>query len=153
MTISKVRTSAGSTLSICVTTLPATYDATGFGALTYVPVAEITDLGTIGAVYTVTKFAPLGSRQVVKRRGSFDPGTMNVKCGYSGTDAGQQAMLAALASDTSSSFKVVSQSGTTFFFTAQSSSSPVGFGTVDQIQTQDFVLDLDSSIVVTNITA
>lgn len=153
MSASKIRTSAGSTIAICVTTLPATYDAAGYGALTYVPVGEVSDLGTVGKVFTVTKFSPLGTRIVVKRKGSADPGTMTVKTGWSPTDAGQAALVVARDSDTSSSFKVTSQSGTIMYFTAQTSGTPIAFGTVDQITTQDFTLDIDSDFTFTNITA
>ncbi len=153
MTTSKVRTSAGSTIAICLTTLPATYDVTGFAALTYVPVSEVIDLGTIGKVYTVTKFAPLGSRSVVKRKGSYDNGTMAIKAGYSPTDAGQIAVQSARDSDTSSSYKLVTQSGSIYYFTAQTSGTPIGIGTVDQITTFDFTLDLDNDIIATNLTA
>lgn len=151
-TVSHVRTSAGSTISICAATLPATYDIPGFSALTYVPVAEITDLGSLGKTYTVTKFMPLGSRSVVKRKGSYDNGTMTVKGGYSPTDAGQQAIQAGRDSDTSSSFKMVTQSGTTYYFTSQVSSYVIGTGTVDQITDITIALDIDNDILVTNIT-
>ena len=153
MTTSLVRTSAGSTIAICAATLPATYDVTGFSALTYVPIAEITDLGSLGKTYTITKFSPLGSRSVVKRRGSFDNGTMTVKGGYSPTDPGQQAVQTALNSDTSTSVKMVTQSGTTYYFTAQMGSFVIGTGTVDQITDVTIAFDLDNTIITTNITA
>lgn len=153
MTTSKVRTSAGSTIGVCVTTLPSTYDVAGFSALTYVTVNEVVDLGTLGKTYTVTKFSPLGSRQVVKRKGSYDNGTLSCKAGYSPTDPGQVAIQVARDSDTSSSFKLVTQSGSTYYFTAQTSATPLGIGTVDQVATFDFTLDLDSDIVATNLTA
>jgi len=78
---------------------------------------------------------------------------MTVKCGWSPTDAGQVALTVARDSDTSSSFKVTSQSGTIMYFTAQTSGTPISFGTSDQITTQDYTLDIDSDFVFTNISA
>lgn len=149
MTTSKVRTSAGATLSICAATIPATNDVTGFSALTFVPISEISDMGSFGKNYTVTKFSPLGSRQVVKRKGSYDPGTLAVKAGYSPTDPGQIAVQTGLASDTSSSFKMITQSGSTYYFTAVVASFVVGVGTVDQITMVDINVEIDNDVVPT----
>ena len=49
MTIESV---AGTTLKISAST-PATYDGTGYAALTYTTVGEVTDLGEFGRVYFV----------------------------------------------------------------------------------------------------
>jgi hypothetical protein len=147
MTASLVRTSAGSTISICAATLPATYDLTGFAALTYTLINEISDLGAFGKKYNLVTFMPLGSRQVIKRRGSYNNGSMSLKMGQSVTDAGQLALATGLASDTSSSFKVVTQSGSTYYFTAQILSTVTTIGTVDVITEQSVDLELDNSVV------
>ena len=54
-----VATNAGNKFYISTTsTPPATYDATGYAALTYAEVGEITDLGTLASEYAITEHNP-----------------------------------------------------------------------------------------------
>ena len=151
--VSKVRTSAGSTLAIAASTQPATYDVPGFSALTYVTIGELSDMSAFGKKYNLVTFMPLGSRAIVKRRGAYNNGTMTLKGGNSVTDAGQQAVQTALTSDTSSSWRVITQSGSTYYFTAQTMSFVLEVGTVDQITGFTCDVELDNDIVPTNLTA
>jgi len=151
--VSHVRTSAGRTLAISASTQPATYDVSGFSSLTYVTIGELSDMSAFGKKYNLVTFMPLGSRAIVKRRGAYNNGTMALKGGYYGLDAGQVAIQSALTSDTSSSFRVVTQSGSTYYFTAQTMSFVLEVGTVDQITGFTCDLELDNDIIPTNITA
>lgn len=146
MAISKVRTSAGTVLSVTATA-PATYDNAGFTALTFTPVAELIDLGSFGKKYNLVTFTPLGDRKVVKRKGSYNNGTLALKLGSSPTDAGQIAMQTGSTSDSSYSFRVVTQSGSTFYFTGQIMDWTLAVGSVDTIMGADCNIEIDNDIV------
>jgi len=76
--MSNVQTSAGSVIAISTTaTAPATYDATGLAALTYAAIGEVTNLGEYGRVYNLVTHNPLASRKTVKRKGSYNDGTID----------------------------------------------------------------------------
>lgn len=143
---SKAMTSAGTTISISAA-LPATYNDTEFAALTYTEIGEVSDLGEFGREYNVVKFNPLKDRRTVKRKGSFDDGTVQVQLAKAATDAGQVILKAATNSDASHSIKIVLQDGTIFYFTAQVSSSTVNVGNVDQITSSTFKLEIDNDII------
>lgn len=144
--ISSVVTSAGSTFSVASTT-PATYDQTGFSALSFTPIAEVVDAGTIGAVYTLVTHMAIGNRAVIKRKGSYNNGTLTLKLGRVSSDLGQQAMVAAKSSDLSRSFKVSLQSGSTLYFTGQVMSYTAIIGNVDTILGSEAKVEIDNDIL------
>ena len=145
---SQAMTSAGTTISISAR-LPATYDAAGFEAVgvVFTEVGEVSDLGEFGREYNVVKFNPLKDRRTVKRKGSYDDGTVQVQLAKAATDAGQIILKSATNSDASHSIKIVLQDGTKFYFTAQVSSSTVNVGNVDQITSSTFKLEIDNDII------
>lgn len=143
---SKAMTSAGTTIEISAA-LPATYDKTAFAALAYTEIGEVSDLGEFGREYNIVKFNPLKDRRTVKRKGSFDDGTVQVQLAKAAKDAGQILLKTAVNSDASHSVKIVLQDGTTFYFTAQVSSSTVNVGNVDQITSSTFKLEIDNDII------
>ena len=146
MAISKVRTSAGTTLSVSASA-PATYDNTGFAALSFTAVGELVDLGSFGKKYNLVSFSPLGDRKVVKRKGSYNNGTLALKMGSAPTDAGQIAMQTGSTSDNSYSFKVQTQSGSIFYFSGQIMSWMLEVGSVDQIMGASCDVELDNDVV------
>ena len=83
-----VRTSAGTTLKVSAAT-PATFDSTGYNALTMTLIGEVTDLGEFGREYALVTFNPVGSRGVVKKKGSFNQGTMTIGLGLDTEDPAQ----------------------------------------------------------------
>lgn len=146
MAVSKAMTSAGTTIAISAA-LPATYDKATFAALSFTEIGEISDLGEFGREYNVVKFNPLKDRRTVKRKGSFDDGTVQVQLAKAATDAGQAVLREAINSDLSYAVKIVLQDSTTFYFTAQVSSSTVNVGNVDQITSSTFKLEIDNDII------
>lgn len=143
---SKAMTSAGTTIEISAA-LPASYDKAAFAALAYTEIGEVSDLGEFGREYNIVKFNPLKNRRTVKRKGSFDDGTVQVQLAKAAKDAGQILLKSAVNSDASHSVKIVLQDGTTFYFTAQVSSSTVNVGNVDQITSSTFKLEIDNDIL------
>jgi hypothetical protein len=139
-----VRTSAGTTLRVSAAT-PATFDATGYNALTTILIGEVTDLGEFGREYALVTFNPVGSRGVVKKKGSFNQGTMTIGLGLDTDDAGQILLKAASLADADYSFLVTTQNGDKYYFQAQVMSFKVNIGSVDQITTASVTLELTTN--------
>jgi hypothetical protein len=69
--------------------VPATYDDTGYEALTWTTVGNVEKMsGDIGGSKTVTNFMALGTGTVNKLAGSIDYGKMGVDAGLVAGDAG-----------------------------------------------------------------
>jgi hypothetical protein len=139
-------TSATTTLSVS-TTLPTTYDSTGYSALTFIKIAEVSNLGTFGGKTTVVKHIPIDTSVVVKRAGSVDYGTINVQLAkHTGTDI--TALQSAFTSRTSTAFKVTYPGALgSDYFTAIVTSMQTNVGTADAILQSTIDLELDSAIV------
>jgi hypothetical protein len=137
-------TSAGSTLAISASQ-PATYNVAGYEALTPTLIGEITDLGEFGRVYAVVTHNPLDTRSTVKRKGSYNEGTMDLKLALDMDDAGQTLLKAASESDNDYSFELTIQNGDKYYFQAQVSSFKVGVGSVDQITNASVTLELTTN--------
>lgn len=144
--MSDVFTSAGTVIAVSAS-LPATYDDTGFTALTFTDVAEVTDLGEFGRSYNLVTHNPLATRGTVKRKGSYNDGAVTMQLGRTPSDAGQVIMVAAVDDDASHSFKVTLQDGTIQYFTAQVMSYTTNVGSADQIVTSSTTLELDDAVV------
>lgn len=141
-----INTSAGSTLSISAAS-PATYNQAGFTALTFTEVGELTNLGEFGREYALVTHNPVGDRRTIKRKGSFNEGSITLEMALDNDDAGQVLLKAAADSDMSYSFKVTTQNGDVYFFSAQTMSFRVSVGTVDQITSATAMLEIDGDII------
>jgi len=139
-----VQTVAGAVISISAGT-PATFDSTGYAALTFTAVGEVTDAGQHGRVYNVVTHNPIGSRGTQKFKGSFNEGQKVLTIGIDDADAGQSLAITALDSDSDYSFKVLYQDGATDFFQAK----VVGFQKsqtgVDTMLTATLTLEITTS--------
>lgn len=139
-----VRTSAGTTLGISASN-PATFNIAGYDALSFTSIGEITDLGEFGREYNLVTHNPIGSRGTVKKKGSFNEGSMTLQLGLDTDDAGQILAKAASLSDADYSFKLTTQNGDIYYYQAQVMSFKVGVGQVDSITTASITLELTSS--------
>lgn len=146
MATSEAFTSAGTDISISAVR-PATYDKTAFGALTWTSIGEVTELGEFGRVYNVIKLNLLKDRRTVKRKGSYDDGTVAAQMARVPSDNGQAILVAAVNSDNSYSVKITLQDGTKFFFTAQIASYTTNVGNVDQITAATVNFEIDNDII------
>ena len=72
---SKAFTSAGTKLFVSASA-PATYNLSGFAALTWTEIGEVSDMGEFGRQYNLVTFNTLGDRRTVKRKGSYNDGTI-----------------------------------------------------------------------------
>jgi hypothetical protein len=114
-----IQTSAGSTFAIA-TALPGTFDATGYNALTWQVVGEVTDIGEFGKEYNlVTPHACRWSS------GEEVQGFVQQRCDQlqmardQAIANNQDKLKTALASDASFAFRVVLQDGTKLYFTGK----------------------------------
>lgn len=127
-------TVAGSTLSVS-TAAPATYDAAGYGALSWTTVGEITDLGSnLGREYNKVAHSPVATGQIVEKKASYRLGEIDMTCAWDQSDAGQDILRTAADHQTQViSVRIVKQSGDIRYFTAQVSKFVENFGTVDNV--------------------
>jgi hypothetical protein len=110
-----VNTAAGTKYYVSANA-PATYDGTGYAALTWTQVGEITSIGEYGREYTEVTHQPLASRAQQKLKGGYQEGTMPLGLALDTDDAGQIIMRAAVNSDTAISHKIVHQNGDVDYF-------------------------------------
>jgi hypothetical protein len=98
-------TVAGTTISISAGT-PATFDSTGYAALTWTVIGNITDGGSHGRVYAPVTSSPIDTRSIKKFKGSYDEGNKDLSIDYDSEDAGMVLLKTALNDDEDYSFKV-----------------------------------------------
>ena len=143
---SKAFTSAGTKLFISASA-PATYNSTGFAALTWTEIGEVSEMGEFGRQYNLVTFNTLGDRRTVKRKGSYNDGTIACQMARVPDDAGQTILTTAVNSDNSYSIKIKLQDGTVFYTTAQVMSYTTNIGNVDQITSATVNLEIDNDIL------
>lgn len=103
-----------STATLAITaTLPATYDAAGYGAtsITYTAIGQVENYGNHGVTATITEFTPVDTAIVAKMKGSKNYGTMTLMVGSIPTDAGQVILKAASESNNHYSAKLTYPDG------------------------------------------
>jgi hypothetical protein len=129
--------------------LPATHDVAGFEdvSVTWTEVGEITDLGEFGREYNLVTHNPLKDRRTVKRKGSFNDGSITLQMARDVNDAGQTILQTAQGDDNSYSIRVTLQDGTPLYTTAQVMSYKTNVGSVDQITNATTMLEIDNDIV------
>ena len=98
--------------------LPATDDAAGYNVLTWAAIGEVTDLGEFGREYATVTHNPVASRRTIKRKGSYNDGTMALQLALDRDDAGQILVKTALASDANKAFRITYQDGSKDYFSA-----------------------------------
>lgn len=139
-----VRTSAGTTIKLSAGA-PATFNAAGYAALTWTTIGEVTDLGEFGREFNLVTHNPLGSRGTVKKKGSFNEGSITLQLGLDTDDAGQILAKTAHLSDNDYSFEIATQNGDKYYFQAQVMSFKVGVGGVDQITAATIMLEITTN--------
>lgn len=141
-----VQTSAGTTIGISAG-LPATDDAAGYGALTFTPIGEVTDLGEYGKVFNLVTHNPIATRRTEKFKGSFNEGSISMGIGEDTSDAGQVILDTAVESDANFAFEITAQDGDIDYFQAKVMSKTVNVGSVDSIRSSTVQLEITSGIV------
>lgn len=111
-------TVAGTSIGISAAA-PATFNATGYDALTFTGIGNIDDGGEHGREYAEVTFNPIDTRGTRKFKGSFNEGTKTLSIGYDSDDAGMVLLKTALDDDADYSFKVTYPNGDIDYFQAK----------------------------------
>lgn len=85
--------SAGSKIYIAAAA-PTTYNATGFGALTWIEILEVTDIGAFGATFGLITHTPVNDPTTYKLKGISNSGTLALKGARAPAYPGQMALIA-----------------------------------------------------------
>lgn len=129
-----VQTSAGASVAISAA-LPATFDSTGYAALTYTSIGEVTEIGEFQGEYASVTHIPLADRVVRKFKGSVNYGTLPLTMAYDSDNAGQDLLETASSDDDDYSFKITMQDGTIRYMTGQVMSFKLNVGSADSMVT------------------
>lgn len=148
--MSDIVSSVGTVVSVSASA-PATYNSTGFAALTWSPCGELAELPAFGAEAALATHTPLATGIVAKRRGSLNYGSVALTMAVSDTDTGQtvlqDAAETAAGTDAQVSVKVLLVNGEIQYFTAQVMSYKTNVGNADAITMAEVTLEIDNSVV------
>lgn len=118
--MSDIKLSVG-TLVYVSTSLPSTYNVTGFEAINdWVEIGEVESIGEFGGSAQITPFTPLGTGIVKKRKGSIDYGTAALSIGQVSGNGGQALLKDGFDGSKKydvHSFKIVEETGEVAYFT------------------------------------
>jgi hypothetical protein len=147
MAFANIRTAAGTVVSAS-TTAPATEDGTGYAALTWTAVGEVTDAGNIGGQWGEATHTPLSSRIVQALKTTFDAGTQDLQVAIDKDDTGQELLRTAFMSDNLISVKIALPTGEAVYYRALVMSNPINIGSADGIVSSTISLRINSYPVV-----
>lgn len=136
--------SVGSTLH-AVATAPATYDASGYAALSWVAVGEIKDIPPFGISRNSITFTPLASGVTQKYAGISDAGKISLSFLSNTDDAGQIVLKTGRGSSSPISIKVTTQNGDVYYFRAVVLSFKLGIGDANGLTMGTCELDITST--------
>lgn len=146
-----VQTSTGLILAVSAGE-PATVDASGFGALTYTTVGEVTDVPEYGPTTDVVNHQPLATGITEKYKGFTDYGSTSVGLGYDSSDAGQTILKTASTPgsgtfNTNHSFRATYSDGSIDYFFGQVFSYTKAPGGANSIVASTANIEINSVIV------
>jgi hypothetical protein len=135
---SKVYLSAG---------VPASIDGSGFAALTYTEVKEVTDIGMMGPEKAVILHNPVAENVTYKLVGSRNNGSLDLKGARAPTDPGQALLISAEAGVAPFAVKVVLQSGTILYAQVLVMSYKTNIGNQSQITSFESKCEISGAVV------
>lgn len=136
-----VSTSAGTTLGLSASA-PATYNKTGYEALVFTGIGEVSDLGEIPSrVYELVTWQPIADRGMRKAKGGYQIGSQTITVGIDAADAGQILLDTATNSDTVYSVKIDHPNLGTIYARALVMGGPKNYGDVNSIATRQVTLE------------
>jgi len=115
--------------------LPATYNAAGYGALTFTNIGEVLDIGELAKTYNLITHQTLGRNYPEKIKGTFDIPNVTLTLGKIAADGGQAALQTALAAAASYAFVISLPSGNSGSFTGKVVKAGQGAVAVDGVET------------------
>ena len=98
---------------------PATFDATGYAALTWTEIEEVSEIPEYGAEHSVVTHTPLKTGIVNKYHGELNYGSLSVPMARSEAGTGQAILTAAITSKNEISFKETRSDGSIRYFSGK----------------------------------
>jgi hypothetical protein len=138
--------SAGSKILISAG-VPATYDATGFGALSYTEINSISDIGVIGDVASLITFMPVNNPTTFKLKGNTNSGVLSLKGAFTPTDPGQVLLMSASNSYNPYAIKILLANSSIIFAQGLVMGVQTTVGTVNQITGLECNVELSGGVV------
>ena len=144
-------TSTGITFH-CVEGLPATLDAAGFAALTYVKIGQVTNIPEFGPTIAVVESKPLETGITEKFVGFVNYGSLSVTADFDDEDAGQALVTDAVTTTDASfgkefSFKLEYQSGAVRYWVGRFFSATEAPNGADSMVTSTMQVEINSPVV------
>ena len=148
-----IETTSGTKFYISTIAAASTVDTLAeYEALTWQEILEVEDLGNVGDVSSEVTGAAISDSRIRKAKGARNAGTMNVICFDTvPLDAGQEAVIAAEASNSNYAFKIelpepaVGTAGT-IYFRGLVMSNEYRLGTNDNIRRRAFNIGVNSAL-------
>ncbi|HAD31524.1 MAG: hypothetical protein CL578_22385 [Alteromonadaceae bacterium] len=144
-----VLTSTGTILSV-VADEPATIDAAGFGALTFVEVGEVTDIPEYGPNVQVVEHNPLKTGVTQKFKGFINYGSTALQLAQDVADAGQVILSDGVTGSTKNdehSFSIEYQDGSIDYFTGKVFSYTTNPGSANSMVGSTASVEINSIVV------
>lgn len=142
-------TSTGLLVSVSANT-PASFDATGFAALTYTALGGVTGVSAFGASAAMVESNPLATGETEKYKGFINWGSVTIDSDYDPADAGQLIMQNAVEDNSTggAAFRAVSvkltyQTGDVRYLYGKVFSAPENPGSANSMVTRSITLELD----------
>lgn len=134
-----IESMAGTTVAISAS-LPATYDAAGYGAttITYTAIGNIESIGPHGMSAAVTEFTPIDTAVVTKVKGSKNYGNIAIVAAYMPSDTGQDIVETASESNSRYSVKITYQDTSIHYLDVLVSTNEIQDGAVNDVQKRTF---------------
>ncbi len=143
------QTSANVTFRVAAAT-PATYDAAGFGALTFTNVSGVTSVGEFGGEAELITYDLLAERVTKKLKGTINYGTIQLEMVLETADAGQLLLkdgALGTAVDTIHSFEVTLNDGTINYFTGVIMGYRPNVGASNNVVSVTSNIEIDNEVV------
>jgi hypothetical protein len=134
----------GTQFFICAS-LPATYDATGYGALSFTKIRGVRSIGDIGGAYNLVESNAIGGIRHNKRSGNAIL-TIDLEV-VSIDDVGQALLKSTYFSSSSYSYKVLGVDGQLWYFTAGCARRYHNPGNANSVADIKISLEVDSELL------
>lgn len=154
---------SGATFSISTTsTAPGTYDASGYGALTYAACEPLENLGSFGDASNEVTFDDIANGRTLKIKGQRNAGNMELVFAYDDTDAGQGYLKTAEEDDSTADwhFKVTlpnkqndAGADAIIYFSGKVMTQVIAAETADNVTRRNVTIGINTGLVVVNSTA
>lgn len=154
---------SGTTVAMtATTTAPTTYDATGYTALTYVPLGCLSNIGSFGDTSETVTFDCIAEKRTLKIKGQRNAGALDLTIALDDTTTGFDTINAAAADDSTGDyhFKITfpnkqasAGAGAIRYFSGKVMSNIENLGAANDVVTIGASVEINTAIVKVDSTA